>query len=147
MLMGAVRDTNMLSQWRTVFQAARHIPLESGDARAGCAPQAPLGPTSPWEAPGVRVGAAVGLRGVLEAGAVSVVSLVVLNLWTRRLRTDAAAGWGSWLWLLEAGSPARRGPRKGATCPIWHRRSPLCGAPCGGGGREMGLGPGRGLGV
>ena len=75
MLMGAVRDTNMLSQWRTVFQAARHIPLESGDARAGCAPQAPLGPTSPWEAPGVRVGDAGGSRGVLESWAVSVVSL------------------------------------------------------------------------
>ena len=51
-LVGAVRDTNVLSQWRTVFQAARHIPLESGDARAGWAPRARIGPTRPWEAPG-----------------------------------------------------------------------------------------------
>ena len=71
-------DTNLTS--RTVSRTVWHKPPESGDARAGRAPRAPLGPTSPWEAPGVRVGVAVGLRGVLEPGAVSVVSLVVVNL-------------------------------------------------------------------
>ena len=70
MLMGGVRNTNVLSQWRTVSRTVRHTRTEPGDARAGHAPRAPLGPTSPREAPGVRVGVAVSLRGVLEVGAV-----------------------------------------------------------------------------
>ena len=87
-----MRDTNVLSQWRTVFQAARLKPPEPGDVRAECAPQAPLGPTSPWEAPGVRVDAAGGLRGVLEGGLVSHSNFVVVNFWARSLRTVVAAG-------------------------------------------------------
>ena len=75
MLVGAVRDQNVGLQWGTVFQAVRRNHPERGDARAGRAPRGPVGHTSPWEAPGVRVGAASGTRGVLEAGAVSVVSL------------------------------------------------------------------------
>ena len=94
MPVGGVRDTNVLSQWRMVSRTVWHKPPESGDARAGRAPRAPLGPTSPWEALGVRVGAAGGSRGVLEAGAVSHSNFVVVNLWARRLRTDATAVWG-----------------------------------------------------
>ena len=79
MLMGGVRNTNVLSQWRTVSRTVRHTRTEPGDARAGRAPRGPLGPTSPREAPGVRVGAVSGPRGALETGAVSVVSLVLVN--------------------------------------------------------------------
>ena len=46
---------------------------------AGRTPRGPIDPTSPWEAPGVHVGAARGTRGTLEAGAVSVQSLVLVN--------------------------------------------------------------------
>ena len=79
MLMWGVRDTNVLSQWRTVSRTVRHKHPESGDARAEHAPRAPLGPTSPWEALGVHVGTAGGSRGALEPGAVSVVSLVQVH--------------------------------------------------------------------
>ena len=72
MLVGTVRDTNVLSQWRTVSRTVWHKHPESGDARAGCAPRAPLGPTSPWEAPGVHVGAAEGSHGLPEVRPVSV---------------------------------------------------------------------------
>ena len=78
-LAGPVRDTNVLSQWRTVSRAVRRTRTESGDAHAGRAPRGPIDPTSPWEAPGVHVGAARGTRGPLEAGAVSVQSLVLVN--------------------------------------------------------------------
>ena len=79
MPVGAVRDTNVPSQWRAVSRAVQLTRTETGDARAGRATRGPVGPTSPWEAPGVHVGAASGTRGVLEAGAVSVVSLVLVN--------------------------------------------------------------------
>ena len=92
MLMWGVRDTNVLPQWRTVSRTVRHKHPESGDARAEHAPRAPLGPTSPWEAPGVRVDAAGGLRGVLEGGLVSHSNFVVVNFWARSLRTVVAAG-------------------------------------------------------
>ena len=49
------------------------------DAHAGRTPRGPIDPTSPWEAPGVHVGAARGTRGTLEAVAVSVQSLVLVN--------------------------------------------------------------------
>jgi len=110
--------------------AVRHKPPESGDALAGRAPRAPVDPTSPWKASGVRVGAAGGSRSVLEAGVVSVVILVVVNLWARRLRTVVAAGRVGWVWLLEKSTTARRGPRNGTVCRIWSERSPPCGCQC-----------------
>ena len=110
--------------------AVRHKPPESGDALAGRAPRAPVDPTSPWKASGVRVGAAGGSRSVLEAGVVSVVSLVVVNFWARRLRTVVAAGRVGWVWLLEKSTTARRGPRNGTVCRIWSERSPPCGCQC-----------------
>ena len=79
MPVGGVRDTNVLLQWRTVSRAVRLTRTETGDARAGRTPRGPIDPTSPWEALGVRVGAARGTRGTLEAGAVSVQSLVLVN--------------------------------------------------------------------
>ena len=79
MPVGGVRDTNVLSQCRTVSRAVRRTHPEPGDAHAERAPRGPVDQTSPWEAPGVHVGAASGTRGVLEAGAVSVVSLVLVN--------------------------------------------------------------------
>ena len=66
--MGGVRDTNVLLQWRTVSRAVWRTHPESDDARAGRAPRAPLGPTSPWEAPGVRVGAVGSRTACLKAG-------------------------------------------------------------------------------
>ena len=81
--MGGVRDTNVLFQWRTVMRmvsrAVWRTHPESDDARAGRAPRAALGPTSPWEAPGVRVGAAGGSRGLPEGGLVSHSNFVVVN--------------------------------------------------------------------
>ena len=74
-----VRDTNVLLQWRTVSRAVLLTRTETGDARAGRTPRGPIDPTSPWKAPGMRVGTARGTRGPLELGGVSVQSLVVVN--------------------------------------------------------------------
>ena len=71
MPVGGVRDTNVLLQWRTVSRAVWRTHPESDDARAGRVPRAALGPTSPWEAPGVRVGTAGGSSGLPEGGLVS----------------------------------------------------------------------------
>ena len=53
-----VRDTNVLLQWRTVSRAVLLTRTETGDARAGRTPRGPIDPTSPWKAPGMRVGTA-----------------------------------------------------------------------------------------
>jgi len=46
-------------------------------------PKGAAGPASPWEAPGVRVGAASGTRGVREAGAVGVANLAGITFRSR----------------------------------------------------------------
>ena len=110
-LVGPVRDTNLLSQWRTVSWAVRHTHTEPGDAHAGRTPRGPIDPTSPWKAPGMRVGTARGTRGPLELGGVSVYLL------TRRLSVGAwinnsAAGIYH---QKKAGAPRNRAAQKPAT--------------------------------
>jgi len=65
-----------------------------------------------------------------RSGAVSHSNFVVVNLWARRLRTDATAVWGWWGWLPITDTSTRLGLRNVPTRPIWSERPSLCGGQC-----------------
>ena len=59
--------------------AVRRLEHKTSYAHDGHVQRGPIKPKSPWEAPVMRVGAAVGLHGPLQCEPVSVVNFVVVN--------------------------------------------------------------------